>query len=78
MILSELSVKDVVNNEDGIKLGRIVDVDVDVASGRILSLTIDRGFRLSSIFTSKNQTVIPWSRIVKIGSDVIIVDLTRL
>lgn len=78
MILSELSVKDVVNNEDGIKLGRIVDVDIDVASGRILSVTIDRGFRLSSLFSSKNQTVIPWSRIVKIGNDVIIVDLTRL
>ncbi len=78
MILSDLSVKDVVNNEDGIKLGRIVDVDIDVASGRILSVTIDRGFRLSSLFSSKNQTVIPWSRIVKIGNDVIIVDLTRL
>lgn len=78
MVLSELSAKDVVNNEDGIKLGRIVDIEIDVASGKVLNITIDRGFRLTSIFTSKNQTVIPWSRIIKIGNDVIIVDQTRL
>lgn len=78
MVLSELSAKDVVNNEDGIKLGRIVDIEIDVASGKVLNVTIDRGFRFASIFTSKNQTVIPWSRIIKIGNDVIIVDQTRL
>ena len=32
MVLSELSTKDVVNNEDGIKLGRIVDVEIDIAT----------------------------------------------
>ena len=74
MILSELSMKDVVNDADGIKLGRIVDVDIDVATGKVLSITIDRGFRFSSIFTSKNQTSIPWSKIIKIGNDVIIVE----
>ena len=78
MVLSELSAKDVVNNEDGIKLGRIVDVEIDVASGKIQNITIDRSFRFASIFSTKNQTVIPWSRIIKIGNDVIIVDQTRL
>lgn len=78
MVLSELSTKDVVNNEDGIKLGRIVDLEIDVASGKIQNVTIDRGFRFASLFTSKNQTIIPWSRIIKIGNDVIIVDQTRL
>lgn len=78
MVLSELSTKDVVNNEDGIKLGRIVDLEIDVASGKIQNVTIDRGFRLASLFSSKNQTIIPWSRIIKIGNDVIIVDQTRL
>ena len=55
MVLSELSAKDVVNNEDGIKLGRIVDVEIDVASGKILNIAIDRGFRFASIFSTKNQ-----------------------
>lgn len=78
MVLSELSTKDVVNNEDGIKLGRIVDIEIDIATGKVLNVTIDRGFRIASIFSSKNQTIIPWSRIIKIGNDVIIVDQTRL
>lgn len=74
MILSELSMKDVVNDEDGIKLGRIVDLDVDIITGKVLSVTIDRGFRFSSIFSNKNQITIPWSKIIKIGNDVIIVE----
>ena len=40
MVLSELSLKDVVNNEDGIKLGKIVDVEVDVATGKVTSIMI--------------------------------------
>lgn len=74
MVLTELSMKDVVNDEDGIKLGRIIDLDIDIATGRVISITIDRGFRLSSIFTNKNQITIPWSKIIKIGNDVIIVE----
>lgn len=74
MFLSELSLKDVVNNEDGIKLGKIVDIEVDVATGKVISIIIDRGFRLASIFTAKNQTTIPWNKVVKIGNDVIIVE----
>lgn len=74
MILSELSSKDVVSNEDGVKLGKIIDLEVDVATGKIISIMIDRGFKLGSLFSSKNQTTISWSKIIKIGNDVIIVD----
>ena len=74
MFLSELSIKDVVNNEDGIKLGKIVDIEVDVATGKVLSIIIDRGFRFASIFSTKNQTTISWNKVVKIGNDVIIVE----
>ena len=49
MILSELSMKDVVNDEDGIKLGRIVDLDIDIITGKVISAIIDRGFRFSSM-----------------------------
>ena len=72
--IENLAWKDVVNNEDGIKLGKIVDIEVDVATGKVISIIIDRGFRLASIFTAKNQTTIPWNKVVKIGNDVIIVE----
>ena len=36
MKLSELSTKDVIREEDGTKLGRINDVIIDAANGKIL------------------------------------------
>ena len=36
MKLSEISSKDVINDEDGVKLGKIVDAEIDVATGKIV------------------------------------------
>lgn len=74
MKLSELSSKDVIRDEDGTKLGRIQDITIDTATGRIISIHINSGFRLSGIFSSSDGVLVPWNKIVKIGSDVIIVE----
>lgn len=72
MKLSELSSKDVINDADGSRLGRITDLDIDIASGKIATVTINRGFRFMSAF-NKDYAQIPWSKILKVGSDVIII-----
>lgn len=74
MKLSELSNKDVIRDEDGTKLGKIQDVTIDTATGKILSIHINSGFRLSGIFSTNEEILVPWNKIVKIGSDVIIVE----
>lgn len=74
MKLSDLSSKDVINDEDGTRLGKITDVEIDVATGKILNVYVYRSFRLISFFTNKDVVQIPWSKILKIGSDVIIVE----
>lgn len=74
MKLSDLSQKDVINDEDGTRLGKITDVDIDVATGKILNVSIYRNFKFLSFFTSKDIVLIPWNKIIKIGSDVIIVE----
>ena len=74
MKLSELSSKDVIHEQDGAKLGKIVDVEVDIATGRILNVNIHRGFRFMNLFTNKDVLQIPWQKIVKVGNDVIIVE----
>ena len=38
MKLSEISSKDIINDEDGARLGKIADVEIDVATGKILSV----------------------------------------
>ena len=77
MKLSELSNKDFIRDEDGTKLGKIDDVSIDTASGKIISIHINNGFRLSGIFSSNEGISIPWNKIVKIGSDVIIVETVQ-
>lgn len=74
MKLKEFLTKDVINEQDGIKLGRVYDLDIDVASGKISTIKIKDGNRLSNFLKSGGITEVSWQKIIKIGSDVIIVD----
>ena len=74
MKLSELSSKDVINDHDGSKIGRIIDVELDPDTGKVLSFQLQNGFRFVSAFSRNNIVDVPWQKIIKIGSDVIIVD----
>ena len=77
MNLTELMSKDIINDEDGIKLGKIIDIELDGNDGKILSVIINKGIKLSNIFSTKEQILIPWDKIIKIGNDVIIVDYKK-
>lgn len=72
--ISELKHRDVVNVNDGRRLGVIVDLDIDLEEGLIKSIIVpvQRGFwgKLSG----PRDNVIMWSKIVKIGVDTILVD----
>lgn len=73
MRLSDLQNKNVINIEDGSLLGNIIDVVVDSKSGNILSLAI-YGKRSISLLRGKEEVLIDWKQIKKIGEDVILVD----
>ena len=77
MKLTELMSKDIINDEDGIKLGKIIDIELDGNDGKILSVIINKGIKLSNIFSTKEQILIPWDKIIKIWNDVIIVDYKK-
>lgn len=74
--ISDLRVREVVNIMDGRKLGLIKDIDLDVERGRILSLVLPGPNRFINIFSRREDIVVPWERIVKIGRDVILVEVT--
>ena len=74
MKLSELASKDVISDDNGSRLGKITDVEIDVATGKILSVNIYHSFKLLNLFSNKDVISIPWNRILKIGNDVIIVE----
>lgn len=74
MKLSDITSKDVINDQDGARLGKIGDAEIDVATGKILSVNIYSSFKFLNWFTHKDIVTIPWQNIIKIGNDVIIVE----
>ncbi len=74
MKLSELQEKDIVNINDGRKIGRIVDANIDI-DGKILYLIIDERKNIRNFLSNNSDINISFNQIKKIGSDVILVDL---
>lgn len=80
MLLSELVGKEIINLNDGGKLGAIGQLDLVISpdTGEIEALNLpDRGGIKGLWGGEREQLTIPWSAVKKIGSEVIIVDLTE-
>ncbi|AIC94911.1 MULTISPECIES: YlmC/YmxH family sporulation protein [Shouchella] len=77
MKISELSAKDIVNMENGKRLGHLNDLDINLETGRIEAIIISNQGKMMTFLGNRDagETVIPWKNIVKIGSDVILVEL---
>jgi len=74
--ISELRLREVVNITDGRRLGPIKDIDIDLDEGRINAIVLPfPGARFIGFFSRENEIVIPWDKIIRIGVDVILVDL---
>jgi len=73
--ISELQSKDVVNISDGKRLGTIGDLDIDTDSGLIRAVVVPGQAKFFGMVGGGQDIVVPWNQIVKIGSDVILVDL---
>jgi len=73
--ISELRTREVINVLDGKKLGCIIDIDLDVEKGRVTAIVLPGPRRWLSLFSRKENLVVPWEKISKIGRDVILVEL---
>jgi YlmC/YmxH family sporulation protein len=73
--ISDLQAKDVVNVQDGQKLGQIHDVEIDLKMGQIKAIVVPAESKLFGLISGGKEWVIPWRQIVKIGTDVILVRL---
>jgi YlmC/YmxH family sporulation protein len=76
MRASDLMMKKVINVVDGMRLGEVIDYEVDVKNGMISSFIIEQvGKRkLFSFSKGEHELVVPFSNIVTIGDDVILVN----
>ena len=74
MRLSDLQDKDVVDIGSGDKIGSVIDAEIKKDTGLITKLIVyeKRGFL--DAFKLKDEVEVPWEKIKKIGSDVILVE----
>ncbi len=74
MRISDLQSKDVVNQTDGRNIGRIIDIDI-TEGGVINYFVVEPKRIMKRLNIYNNETSININQIVKIGEDVILVDL---
>lgn len=77
MMLSDLGGKEIVNLNNGERLGIIADSDiiVDEKTGKILTLIVPERKLQFKLFAENDYIEIPWHAIRKIGNDMIIIEL---
>lgn len=71
----DFSHKEVINVNDGRRLGFVQDVTADLETGMITSIIVPGSMKLLNRFTTNNDIVIPWQNIKCISDDIILVDI---
>ncbi len=72
---SDFRQKEVINISDGRRLGFVSDVEIDLEAGKIEAIILAGVGRLFGILGKESEFIIPWDKIVRIGEDIILVDL---
>lgn len=75
MRLSDLQSKDVISIIDGRKIGNIIDIKIEEATGKIDALVVEPNRFFLNVFSSRQEFEIYWTEIEKIGEDVILVKM---
>jgi YlmC/YmxH family sporulation protein len=71
--IEELARKDVININDGSRLGFVCDVEIDICDGRVKSIIIYGRAKFFGLFGRDEDIIVPWCDIQKIGEDIILV-----
>lgn len=75
MRLCELQEKEVINVCDCKCLGNVIDLEFDEQSGCIRAIIVPGPCKVFGLFGHEFELCIPWKCIVRIGSDIILVEI---
>ena len=67
--------KEVININNGKRMGYVQDVCADLQTGSITSIIVPGENKFASMFSNKNDIIIPWEKIHCIGEDTTLVDV---
>lgn len=71
--IAELRNKEVICKLNGTRVGNVDDVELDVNSGRLVSIVIYGKGKVMGLFGKSEDFIIPWDDIDVIGEDTILV-----
>lgn len=72
---TDLREKEVINVRDGTRIGFISDLEVNLEKGIIEAIVLPGPGKIFGLFGKNQDYIIKWKNIIRIGSDVILVDL---
>ena len=72
---TEMRCKEVICISDGARLGFVSDVVVEIPEGCVVAIVVPGPCRILGLFGRKDDYVIPWNCIRRIGPDIILVDI---
>jgi len=73
----DLRQKEVININDGKRLGFVSDVEIDFTAGYIESVIVPGRSGFLGIFGRGEEYVIAWKDIVKVGDDILLVEYNK-
>ncbi len=79
MRMSELMGKEIININDGLRMGMVGDSDlvINPESGEIQSIILPNRGNFINLWIDRQKIVVPWEAVRKIGREVIVVDLDQ-
>ena len=75
MLFSELKCREVINICTGERYGTVSDLEFDPCSGEVLAIVVPGTTRMFGLLKGRDAMAIPFSKIKKLGEDVILVEL---
>ena len=72
---SELRYKEVIDIHTGFRLGCVSDVEFDDREGCISSLVTPGRPRFFGLLGREEDYVLPWSSIIRVGTDIVLVEV---
>ncbi len=73
--VTDMRCKEVINVKDGQRLGFISDVEVEIPEGQVCALVVPGPCRFFGLFGRKDDFVIPWRCIRRVGEDIVLVEM---
>ncbi len=77
MRMCEVRTREVINLCNCKKLGYVVDIEVDLCTGRILALIVPKVEGVLGLFAKDTVYVIPYECVKKVGDEIIFVEITE-